>query len=77
MTRMRQVWRASPRPTTIMRTLRGFGVCFAHISSTVVSPKLVAYLKCGCCFARNCIRGLEYGQPARRTMFKVVFDGFS
>ena len=48
-------------------------------SSTFVAPKLVQCVKCGCYWwliCKKCNRGLEYGQPAQRTMSKVIFDGF-
>ena len=32
----------------IMRMFHGFGPLFAHISKTVVAPKLVQCRKCGC-----------------------------
>ena len=50
--------------------LHGFGLRFAHMSSTLVAPKLVQ------CVLLLCNRGLEHGRPAQRTMSKVIIDGF-
>ena len=78
MTSMRQVWRALPRPNPITcACLMGFLVCFAHnFQHFCSSSKLVQYVKWGCSLAKNCTCGQEHGQPAQKTLFKVVFDGF-
>ena len=58
-----------------MCMLHGFGVRFAQRS-----PKLVQCVKCGCYWQQICSKdalvGLEHGQPAHTTMFKVILDGF-
>ena len=63
-----------------MCMLHGFWVCFTHISSTSVAAKLVQCVKMWMLLAadlpKTCTCGPEHGQPAQRTMSKVIFDGF-
>ena len=46
---------AQAKPYEMCR-LHGFGVCFAHISSTFVAPKLVQCVKCGCYWQLICLK---------------------
>ena len=67
---------AQARPY-IMCMFHGFGPLFAHISNTCCGSKACPMPEMWvliCSPKYN--RGLEHGQPARRTVSKVIFDGF-
>ena len=78
---MREVWRASPRPHPIKcacsMVLNRFLPIFPALLWLQSLSNAGNVGATGSCFAPpKCNRGLEHGQPAQRTMFQVIFDGF-
>ena len=82
MTSMKQVRRTLPRPSPIRcACCIVFGCVLPIVPAPLwLAPKLVQCVKCGCYWQlispKKCICGLEHGQPAQRTMSKVIFVGF-
>ena len=78
---MREVWRASPRPHPIKCACSMVLDRFLPIFPALLWLQSLSYAgnvgATGSCFAPpKWNRGLEHGQPAQRSVSKVIFDGF-